>query len=102
MQFIDSGRAACKSLLAIIDRKPEIDTRKSGKTLQNVRTLHFIISLCCIVMEPLTLEHSLTQLNGDIELEEVHFAYPTRPDNFVFNGFNLIIPAGEYFGIEVP
>ena len=42
VQFIDSGRAACKSLLAIIDRKPEIDTRKSGKTLQNVRTLHFM------------------------------------------------------------
>jgi hypothetical protein len=39
----------------------------------------------------------LTQLNGDIELEEVHFAYPTRPDHFVFNGFNLIIPAGKFF-----
>ena len=48
-------------------------------------------------MESLTLDHSLTQLNGDIELEEVHFAYPTRPDHFVFNGFNLIIPAGNFF-----
>jgi ATP-binding cassette subfamily B (MDR/TAP) protein 1 len=34
-------------------------------------------------------------MKGDIELEDVCFSYPTRPDRLVFDGFNLVIPAGK-------
>ena len=37
----------------------------------------------------------ILQFKGDIELENVTFAYPSRPDRPVFNGFSLIIPAGK-------
>lgn len=30
---------------------------------------------------------------GDVEVRDVHFAYPTRPDTKVLNGFSLSIPA---------
>lgn len=34
------------------------------------------------------------QVRGDIELENVRFCYPTRPDRLIFDGFSLTIPAG--------
>ncbi|KAI3892394.1 hypothetical protein MKX03_012612 [Papaver bracteatum] len=34
-------------------------------------------------------------LTGQIEFHDVHFAYPTRPELFIFNGFNLSIDAGK-------
>ena len=34
-------------------------------------------------------------VNGEIRLENVHFAYPSRPDQKVANGYNLTVPAGK-------
>ncbi|OVA09128.1 ABC transporter [Macleaya cordata] len=34
-------------------------------------------------------------LTGQIEFIDVHFAYPARPDSFIFNGFNLSIEPGK-------
>lgn len=34
-------------------------------------------------------------IDGEIELRNVTFAYPTRPRRLVFKQFNLHIPAGE-------
>lgn len=31
---------------------------------------------------------------GDLELADVHFAYPARPQRPVFTGLNLVFPAG--------
>eukprot|EP01132_Coremiostelium_polycephalum_P002116 gene2116-2605_t len=31
---------------------------------------------------------------GDIEIRNVHFAYPSRPNNQIFRGLNLFIPSG--------
>ncbi|EGC33591.1 ABC transporter B family protein [Dictyostelium purpureum] len=31
---------------------------------------------------------------GDMEFKNLHFAYPSRPDNNVFRGFSLAIPSG--------
>ncbi|XP_026421884.1 ABC transporter B family member 15-like isoform X2 [Papaver somniferum] len=38
-------------------------------------------------------------LTGQIEFHDVHFAYPTRPEFYVFNGFNLSIEAGKSTGL---
>ncbi|KAK9983465.1 hypothetical protein SO802_032990 [Lithocarpus litseifolius] len=61
-----AGRAAAFKMFETIERKPEIDAfDKSGKVLDDIR--------------------------GDIELRDVYFSYPTRPDEQIFNGFSLNI-----------
>jgi ATP-binding cassette subfamily B (MDR/TAP) protein 1 len=53
----------------MIDRVPEIDTdNMNGQVLEKV--------------------------NGSIELRDIEFAYPSRPDTQIFKSFNLHIPAG--------
>lgn len=36
----------------------------------------------------------LEDIKGDIELKNVHFRYPTRPDVQIFSGFSLYVPSG--------
>ena len=98
MQFIEAGRAACQSLFAVIDRKPDISIDASGiEVLQAGSTNLPGPSMLCFPLSFMSLLMVVVlqlQLKGDIELENINFAYPTRPDRPVFNGFNLIIPAG--------
>ncbi|KAG6598933.1 ABC transporter B family member 11, partial [Cucurbita argyrosperma subsp. sororia] len=64
-----AGRAAAFKMFETIKRKPLIDAYDTkGKTLDDI--------------------------SGDIELRDVHFSYPTRPDEHIFNGFSLRIPSG--------
>jgi ATP-binding cassette subfamily B (MDR/TAP) protein 1 len=52
-----------------INRKPKIDANvTSGIVLENIK--------------------------GDIELKDVYFRYPTRPDVHIFSGFSFYIPSG--------
>jgi ATP-binding cassette subfamily B (MDR/TAP) protein 1 len=52
-----------------IERKPEIDAYDTkGKILDDIR--------------------------GDIELRDVYFCYPSRPDEQIFDGFSLSIASG--------
>uniref|UniRef100_A0A0D9YA28 MDR-like ABC transporter n=1 Tax=Oryza glumipatula TaxID=40148 RepID=A0A0D9YA28_9ORYZ len=37
----------------------------------------------------------LEDITGDVELKDVYFSYPTRPEYLVFNGFSLQIPSGR-------
>ncbi|KAF0917202.1 hypothetical protein E2562_017108 [Oryza meyeriana var. granulata] len=37
----------------------------------------------------------LEDIRGDVELKDVYFSYPTRPEYLVFNGFSLQIPSGR-------
>uniref|UniRef100_A0A0E0C374 MDR-like ABC transporter n=1 Tax=Oryza meridionalis TaxID=40149 RepID=A0A0E0C374_9ORYZ len=37
----------------------------------------------------------LEDIKGDVELKDVYFSYPTRPEYLVFNGFSLQIPSGR-------
>ncbi|KAM7251605.1 hypothetical protein ACFE04_023488 [Oxalis oulophora] len=54
----------------MIDREPDIDTEdKKGKALSYVR--------------------------GEIELKDIYFCYPSRPDTPIFEGLSLRIPAGK-------
>ncbi|XP_027333508.1 ABC transporter B family member 11-like [Abrus precatorius] len=64
-----AGQAAAFKMFETIERKPEIDVYDTtGRKLDDIR--------------------------GDIELKEVCFSYPTRPDELIFNGFSLSIPSG--------
>lgn len=75
-QLIAIGKAssAAEDLFKVIDRKSEIDPLDDkGKT-------------------PL-------QCAGQIEFEDVHFAYPTRPNVPVLNGFSLSVPANKTVAI---
>ncbi|KAM3352671.1 hypothetical protein ACQJBY_024096 [Aegilops geniculata] len=33
-------------------------------------------------------------IKGDVELKDVYFSYPTRPEHLVFDGFSLRVPSG--------
>ncbi|KAI4335103.1 hypothetical protein L6164_013782 [Bauhinia variegata] len=64
-----AGQAAAFKMLETINRKPDIDAYDSaGRQPEDIR--------------------------GDIELKEVFFSYPARPEEHIFNGFNLSIPSG--------
>lgn len=64
-----AGRAAAFKMFETINREPEIDAYdENGKILDDIR--------------------------GDVELKDVVFSYPARPDEQIFNGFSLFIPSG--------
>ncbi|XP_030460439.1 ABC transporter B family member 11-like [Syzygium oleosum] len=69
MSAFAAGQAAAYKMFETIHRKPEIDSFDTkGKKLDDIR--------------------------GDIELRDVYFSYPARPDEQIFNGFSLSIPSG--------
>ena len=69
-QAMFSARAAAYSVFEVINRTSKVDvTSDEGKKLQSVR--------------------------GDIELENIRFHYPSRPDVEVCAGYTLRIPAGQ-------
>lgn len=64
-----AGQAAAYKMFETIERKPEIDSfDPNGKTLEDIQ--------------------------GEIELRDVYFSYPARPDELIFDGFSLHIPSG--------
>ncbi|KAF8401217.1 hypothetical protein HHK36_012146 [Tetracentron sinense] len=69
MSAFAAGQAAAFKMFETINRKPEIDAYDTnGRILDDIR--------------------------GDVELRDVCFSYPARPDEQIFNGFSLSIPSG--------
>ncbi|KAJ8435231.1 hypothetical protein Cgig2_028417 [Carnegiea gigantea] len=69
MSAFAAGQAAAYKMFQTINRKPEIDPYDpSGKVLDDI--------------------------HGDIELRDVYFSYPTRPNEHIFSGFSLSISRG--------
>lgn len=70
VNFFQSGTAAAKMIFATIDRVSPLDpTAEEGQKLDNV--------------------------NGNIELRNVKFIYPSRPAALILPNMDLIIPAGK-------
>ncbi|CAL8079209.1 unnamed protein product [Prunus armeniaca] len=69
MSAFAAGQVAAYKMFETINRKPEIDAYDTnGQQLHDIR--------------------------GDIELKDVCFSYPARPDEQIFHGFSLSIPSG--------
>ncbi|KAL4574000.1 hypothetical protein LXL04_020822 [Taraxacum kok-saghyz] len=67
---LSKGGSAVTSVLTILDRKSEIDPDdKEGLTIKRI--------------------------NGDIELKNVYFSYPSRPEQMILQGLSLKIEAGK-------
>ncbi|CAI5535201.1 unnamed protein product, partial [Closterium sp. Naga37s-1] len=67
-----SGRAAAYKIFQVIQRIPPIDSSNpAGETPPD------------------------SEVKGELELQNIVFAYPSRPDVTIFNGFSLKIRAGE-------
>ncbi|XP_047539105.1 multidrug resistance protein homolog 49-like isoform X1 [Vanessa atalanta] len=69
LEAIASARASAGAIFAVLDRKPTIDS--------------------------LSTEGSKPVLEGDMELKNVYFRYPARPDVQVLNGLSLKINRNE-------
>ncbi|KAK5004966.1 GTPase-activating protein [Cryomyces antarcticus] len=72
----DMGKAkhAAAELKKLFDRKPEIDSwSNEGEVLSDVE--------------------------GTIEFRDVHFRYPTRPEQPVLRGLNLVVKPGQYVAL---
>ncbi|KMT06220.1 hypothetical protein BVRB_7g161500 [Beta vulgaris subsp. vulgaris] len=70
MSAFAKAKAAAAKIFMVIDHKPSIDRNKiSGTELESV--------------------------TGQIELKNVEFAYPSRPDVKILHNFTLTVPAGK-------
>ncbi|KAM3560243.1 hypothetical protein MY1884_003052 [Beauveria asiatica] len=72
----DMGKAhgAAQELKTLFDRKPSIDTWSNEG-------------------EP------ITRVKGTLEFRDVHFRYPTRPEQPVLRGLNLTVRPGQYIAL---
>ncbi len=69
LKYFQRGKASGAAVFRIIARKPAIGDA----------TVHQLPAAC----------------EGNVELRNVHFAYPARPENPVFKDFCLQVPSGK-------
>ncbi|EAZ13201.1 hypothetical protein OsJ_03121 [Oryza sativa Japonica Group] len=74
MAAFAEGQSAAYRLFKTIKRKPQIDPDDiTGKQLEDIR--------------------------GDVELKDVYFSYPARPEQLIFDGFSLHVSSGTTMAI---
>ncbi|XP_047066514.1 ABC transporter B family member 4-like [Lolium rigidum] len=74
MTAFAGGQCAAHRLFTTIKKKPEINPDdETGKKLEDIR--------------------------GDVELKDVYFSYPARPDQLIFDGFSLHVSSGTTMAI---
>lgn len=70
MAAFAKARVAAAKIFRVIDHKPEVE-RNNGSGVE------------------------LESITGQVELRNVDFAYPSRPENLVLDNFSLVVPAGK-------
>lgn len=113
MEALSSARSACAQAMVAIDRKlgseatvvtKKVSSKKDGggedgdeNELEETYTLpkYEIDSSSHHGLRPHVTE-------GEVIFKDVDFAYPTRPDNLIFNKFNLKIPSGKTVALVGP
>jgi ATP-binding cassette, subfamily B (MDR/TAP), member 1 len=74
MAAFAEGQSAAYRLFTTIKRKPEIDPDdRTGKQLEDIK--------------------------GDVDLNDVYFSYPARPEQLIFDGFSLHVSSGTTMAI---
>ncbi|GJN17981.1 hypothetical protein PR202_gb05092 [Eleusine coracana subsp. coracana] len=74
MAAFAEGQSAAYRLFTTIKRKPEIDPDDpNGKQLEDIK--------------------------GDVDLKDVYFSYPARPEQLIFDGFSLHVSSGTTVAI---
>jgi ATP-binding cassette, subfamily B (MDR/TAP), member 1 len=74
MAAFAEGQSAAYRLFTTIKRKPEIDPDdQTGKQLEDIK--------------------------GDVDLNDVYFSYPARPEQLIFDGFSLHVSSGTTMAI---
>ncbi|RRT74716.1 hypothetical protein B296_00016471 [Ensete ventricosum] len=73
LQIFNQAKAAGSEIFKVIERKPRISYETKGEKLEKIV--------------------------GGIEINGVSFAYPSRQDKLVLQGFSLSIPAGKVFAL---
>ncbi|KAF8391867.1 hypothetical protein HHK36_022205 [Tetracentron sinense] len=69
LQIFNQAKAAGNEVFQMIKRKPIISYEAKGKTLESI--------------------------TGNINVRDVYFAYPSREERLILQGFSLVIPAGK-------
>lgn len=69
MQLFNQAKAAGKEVFQVIERKPTIYTNQEGNQPDAIK--------------------------GSIDINDVHFSYPSRMETPILRGFSLSIPAGK-------
>ncbi|PWA36617.1 ABC transporter B family member 4 [Artemisia annua] len=84
-----------KSLTQLLNSKPQ--TRSIGKVTWETKGF-FSMMIChealSFVKTNKNILESISDIHGDIELKDVYFTYPARPDEQIFSGFSLSISSG--------
>ncbi|CAI0380097.1 unnamed protein product [Linum tenue] len=75
---ISKGRTAVQAVFKIMDRNTEIDPESSQRST------------------------SKKEMRGKVELKDVFFVYPTRPDSIILKGLNLKIEPGKTVALVGP
>ncbi|KAB2042495.1 hypothetical protein ES319_D02G219900v1 [Gossypium barbadense] len=69
IQIFNQAKAAGYEVFKVIQRKPTVSYDSKGKEVEKI--------------------------SGDIDIRHVYFAYPSRPEKSILQGFSLSIPAGK-------
>ncbi|KAG9455356.1 hypothetical protein H6P81_008260 [Aristolochia fimbriata] len=69
LQLFGQAKVAGKEVFQVIGRKQSISCKFKGEKFEKI--------------------------NGDIDIRDVYFAYPSRSDRMILEGFSLSIPAGK-------
>lgn len=73
-----------------------------GKAAESARTLKTLFDSKPTIDTWSTSGEELDAVDGTVEFRDVHFRYPTRPDQPVLRGLNLTVSPGQYVALVGP